>query len=210
MVPRADPWHTRSVPIRPATDHPSRWHTTRHALALALVLAATACGGEQSDAERFCGEIAADPAAVVAPPLATDEELEATLAHYRALADLAPVAIEEEWRALVLNLETASTVVPSDDSSVQRAVAQAYATERSAVEVQQWLLANCSIDLGPVGTVVAHDPAVPAIDWPDDDPADTDPLTTPSGDDGNGGDGPEQGVEEGVEQGGDEGDGDAG
>lgn len=128
----------------------------------------SACSSGTSDAERFCGEIAADPTAVVAPPLGTEEELESALAHYRMLAELAPVAIEQEWRALVVNLETVATVVPSDDDSLRRAVAQAYATERSAVEVQRWLLANCSIDLGPVETVVPHDPVVPAVDWPDE------------------------------------------
>lgn len=153
-------------------------------VSMGVVLGLTGCSDDGSDAERFCGEIDADPAAVVSPSIATEDELDAVLAHYRMLAGLAPVAIAEEWDALVTNLETASTVVPSDDASVQRAVAQAYATERSAVEVQRWLLANCSIDLGPVATIVDHDPAVPAVDWPDeitDDPG-TEPAVDDDGD----------------------------
>ncbi len=148
-----------------------------------------ACGRDDAagDAERFCGEIAADPAAVVSPPLTSEEELDAALAHYRMLADLAPVAIEEEWRDLVLNLETVSTVVPGDDDSIQRAVAQAYATERSAVRVSEWLMANCSIDLGPVATIAPHDRVRPAIDDPDEGPGDGDPG------DGDPGDGADEG-----------------
>lgn len=165
MFQRPRSWHTRRVPLPPAADRSARH---RSVAVVALVALAASCGGEHSDAERFCGEIATDPAAVVAPPLGTEDELEAALAHYRMLADLAPVAIEEEWRALVLNLETVSTVVPSDEDSLQRAVAQAYATERSAVEVQRWLLANCSIDLGPVTTIVPHEAVVPAVEWPEE------------------------------------------
>lgn len=173
MFQRAGPWHTRSVSLLSSHGRPRRTGLLPTVALLLLVLPAIGCSDDPSDAERFCGEIEADPAAVVSPSLATDEELEAALEHYRMLADLAPVAIEDEWRALVVNLETVSTVVPTDEESVQRAVGQAYATEGSAVAVQQWLLLNCSIDLGPVATIVPHDPAVPAVEWPDDplDPA---------------------------------------
>ena len=54
----------------------------------------------------------------------------------------------------MLNFETASTVEPDDPESVQRAARQAYATERSAVAVADWLLTNCGVDLGPVATIV--------------------------------------------------------
>jgi hypothetical protein len=141
---------------------------TAVATCVTAVLAA-ACGtGGGSDAERFCGEIGDDIAAVVTPSIASDEDLDATLSHYRMLADLAPAAIEPEWRDLVLNLETASTVVPQDPDSMQRAVAQAYATERSAVAVSEWLAANCSIDLGPVATITPQEPVVPRYDDLDD------------------------------------------
>ena len=56
----------------------------------------------------------------------------------------------------MLNYETASTVDMADPESVQRALAQAYATERSAVAVKAFLLANCNVDIGPVATVVPH------------------------------------------------------
>ena len=134
--------------------------------ASAVLVACGSSGG--SDAERFCGEIGQDVAAVVSPEITSDEQLDNTLDHYRMLADLAPVAIEGEWRDLVLNLETASTVVPGDTESMQRVVAQAYATERSAVAVREWLLVNCSIDLGPVDTITPQDPVRPPVDDPAD------------------------------------------
>jgi hypothetical protein len=140
-------------------------HASTALVAVAVTVLAVACGrGGGSDAERFCGEIGNDIVAVITPSIGSEEQLDTTLAHYRMLADLAPAAIEPEWRDLVLNLETASTVVPQDPDSMQRAVAQAYATERSAVAVRDWLLANCSIDLGPVATITPHERVTPRHD----------------------------------------------
>jgi hypothetical protein len=148
-------------------------------LLTAISVVAIACGDDGSsagDAERFCGEIQQDVAAVVDPALATEDDLEATLVRYRELAELAPLAIEDDWGVIVVNLETASTVVPSDPESVQRAVAQAYATERSAVAVRDWLLVNCAVDLGPVATITPQDPVRPSVD-------DGEPVVTSEGTD---------------------------
>jgi hypothetical protein len=133
------------------------------AVATALTVVVGACSGDDAagDGERFCGEIQADVAAIVAPPLATEGDLDVLLERYRELADLAPEAIGEEWDAIVLNVETASTVVPDDPESVQRAVAQAYATEPAAAEVQRWLRANCGVDIGPVATITPQGTVAP-------------------------------------------------
>ena len=39
---------------------------------------------------------------------------------YRRIGEVAPLAIEPDWAALVLNFETAGTVEPDDPDSVQR------------------------------------------------------------------------------------------
>jgi hypothetical protein len=49
-------------------------------------------------------------------------------------------------------------VVPGDPESMQRVAARAYATERSAVAVHDWLMANCAVDIGPVATIVPDAP----------------------------------------------------
>jgi hypothetical protein len=124
-------------------------------LAAAVVLV-LGCGGGDSagDAERFCGEVQANTRAIVRPRLRTVEDIDTLLALYRELGELAPLAIDADWEALILNYETASTVAPTDPGSVQRVAARAYATERSAVAVHDWLLANCAVDIGPVATIV--------------------------------------------------------
>ncbi len=96
-------------------------------------------------------------AELVTPPASADE-IDGYLDEYRRIGELAPLSIEPHWQALVLNYETASTVEPQDPESVQRVVARAYATERSAVAVKDWLLTNCNVDIGPLSTIVPPAP----------------------------------------------------
>ena len=125
-----------------------------------------ACGddGPSPDAAAFCTLISERAADVVSPSIGTELDIEATIDVYRRLGELAPLAIGEEWEQLTLGVVTAATVVPGDESSVQHAIQQAYATERSAVTVASWVSASCGVDLGPVTTLApqdAPDPATP-------------------------------------------------
>ncbi len=125
---------------------------------LAGVGVLAACGRDEApSAERFCGEIEANLAALTAPALTFEEDVEPVLDLYRDIAELAPLAIEAEWRQLVTNYETASTVVPDDPESVQRVVTMAYRSEQSAVLVDTWLQDNCALSMGPLTTIVPHD-----------------------------------------------------
>jgi hypothetical protein len=134
-----------------------------------MTVLAAGCGGDDDggDAEAFCAEVGANQGAIVNPALATDDDVEATVGLYRELGELAPLAIGDEWDDLVVNVETASTVTPDDPESVQRAVATAYATERSAVAVRDWVLSNCGVDLGPVATIAPQGPAATTTLPPD-------------------------------------------
>ena len=118
--------------------------------------ALVACGddGDGGDASRFCGEIEANRDRLVEPGLTFSDDVEPLLELYRSIGEFAPLAIEQEWDQLVVNYETASTVVPGDSESEQLAVATALQSEESAATVSRWLRDNCGIDLGPVATVV--------------------------------------------------------
>jgi hypothetical protein len=135
-------------------------------LTRSLITIAALCGavagcsrddGVQSDAERFCGEAIAQRSTIIAPPLGTEAELEATLEFYRLMGQLAPIAIAEEWGDIVVSIETAATVVPGDPDSEQLVAKTAYATERSAFVVKQWLLENCGVDI-PITTIAPQEP----------------------------------------------------
>jgi len=124
------------------------------AIAVGLLLSA-ACGDDAGgSAERFCGEIDENRALLTDPALVYSDDVEPLLDLYRRIADLAPVAIEDEWRQLLTTYETASTVVPGDTESEQTALAAAYQSESAAVAVADWLQANCAVDIGPLTTIV--------------------------------------------------------
>lgn len=125
--------------------------------AAALTLLLAACGDDAAgSAERFCGEIDENKALLTDPGLVYSDDVEPLLARYREIAELAPLAIEQEWRQLLVAYETASTVVPGDPDSEQLALTAAYQSESAAVAVADWLRANCGVDIGPLATVVEH------------------------------------------------------
>ncbi len=125
-------------------------------LALGLTVLG-ACGDDGGgSAERFCGEVAANAEALTAPQLAYVEDIEPVLDLYREIADLAPLAVEDDWNQLVAAYETASTVVPGDQASEQEALAAIYSSEKSAAAIDRWLRTNCAVDIGPVATIVPH------------------------------------------------------
>jgi hypothetical protein len=110
----------------------------------------------EADADLFCGEATARRDTILAPPMSTEAELQASLDFYRLMGELAPLAIAEEWGVLVAAMETASTIVPGDVESEQLVAMTAYATEPSAYRVKKWLLDNCGVDL-PITTIAPQE-----------------------------------------------------
>jgi len=129
------------------------------ALATLTFLTLGCAQAEGSDAERFCGEIAADPVAVVSPLITDPNQLSETIAHYEMLIRLAPVDIEAEMMRILLAIETAAAVDPDDEETLQTAALTAYASESAAVRVAEWVSTWCGVDLGPVTTITPHGPA---------------------------------------------------
>lgn len=123
-----------------------------------VLVTAAACSGEDgADAERFCGEVEANKAALTNPQLEFADDIEPYIELYRSIGELAPLSIETEWNQLISNYETASTVVPGDSESEQAMVVSALQSEEAAAAVSSWLAQNCAVELGPLSTVVAHD-----------------------------------------------------
>lgn len=119
-----------------------------------MTLGAVACGGDDGgDTGAFCADLEANLTAIVSPKIDSGADADAQVELYRDLAAEAPLALEEDWGALVNALETANEVVPGDPESEQRAAAAAYASERSAFVVKDWVQANCGVDMGPAVTV---------------------------------------------------------
>lgn len=145
-------WHDRNV--SPSLGHCAHRRLTAAVAAFVVLVAGCAGGDDRSDAARFCGEIEANQAALTTPALTNTVQVEALLDLYREIGHFAPLAIEAEWDQLIVNYETASTVVPGDEASRQAAIATALQSEQSAARVKTWLVENCALDIGPVDTLV--------------------------------------------------------
>ncbi|WP_148288601.1 hypothetical protein [Ilumatobacter nonamiensis] len=122
-----------------------------------LLTVMSSCGDDSAgDAGRFCGEVEANSEALFTPEIESASDIGPLLDLYRRIGAFAPLAIEADWDQLILNYETANTVVVDDEESVQAATAQAYQSEKSAAAVKVWLQENCAVDIGPVATIVAQ------------------------------------------------------
>jgi hypothetical protein len=126
---------------------------------VALIGLGAACGNDEApSAERFCGEVAENKDALTNPQLVATADIEALLDLYRDIGALAPLGVEDDWNQIVSAYETASTVVIGDEESEQAALTAIYSSEKSAAEVEAWLMANCAVDIGPVFTIVPQGP----------------------------------------------------
>lgn len=124
------------------------------AAALALVVLAAGCGDDGAgDPEAFCADLQENLDAVVRPAIDTPDGADAYVGLMRDIGSNAPLAIDEDWDALVFAYETANSVVPGDAESEQLAAGAIYAAERSAIAVRGWVQENCDFDMGPVATV---------------------------------------------------------
>ena len=122
------------------------------------------CGDDavEPDAARFCAEVSANRSAIVEPTLATELDIAVMVDLYRRLGDLAPLAVADEWQALLAVIERADALARGDAGAVTNVVEAAYAAERAAVRVAEWVLASCGVDLGPVTTISPQDRPIPA------------------------------------------------
>ena len=110
-----------------------------------------------SDHDLRLGEVDDRRTELTSPDLEFSDEIEPLLDLYRNVGALAPLSIETEWDRLTSAYETASTVVPGDEESEQIALSAIFSTEKSAAAIDRWLEANCSVDIGPVFTIVAQE-----------------------------------------------------
>jgi hypothetical protein len=125
---------------------------------VAIGALAAGCGGDAGDTARFCGEVKAHASELVTSPK-TLRDVSAFIGLYERIDRVAPLEIQPHWQVLLLNYQTANTVDPTKPDSVEKALRQAYESEKSAVRVHDFLVSHCDVDLGPVATIVAQTPA---------------------------------------------------
>lgn len=137
------PCQNRRVPTTP--------RRTRVALPACLVsvaglLAACGGGGGGGDSKAFCERVAADQDLLFNAVPDSLEASEEILAAYQAAGEVAPLSIESEWDEMTALFDTVvNGSVPFGDE----VYAPIYASEKSALAIQAWLLENCGITITP-------------------------------------------------------------
>ena len=125
----------------------------------------TACGssGDQRSEGRYCTEVGNHLTQLNSPAIATPADIDTTLAAWRTVAASAPLAIEQEWDAMVNNLETAATVKPGDAASMQKVADTARASEPAANRVIDYTFQVCRATIGNVTPVVTTTLPAPTV-----------------------------------------------
>ncbi|MEO5724637.1 MAG: hypothetical protein ABIQ39_14975 [Ilumatobacteraceae bacterium] len=124
------------------------------AAALTALLAAgglTACGSSDSSARTdvaYCDAVHRNLAELNSPSIATAVDIDRTVKMYQAVASSAPLAVEKEWDILVLAYQTASTVVPGDPVSMQKAADTIRSSQPAATTVADYTSRLCGATIG--------------------------------------------------------------
>ena len=155
--------------------------------ALAAVLAGagllSACGPDEGarGVDAYCKELAEDALLLNLDMVAIDE-IDALVDRYQHLADIAPLAIEEQWTQLTSLARAAAIVDLTNEESRAAVVEQAASTERAATQIADHAAANCGITLlmgtppPATTTTVAPPPTQPT----ESTTLPPDPATTPA------------------------------
>lgn len=121
-------------------------------LLLPAVLVIAACGSTPRTATNFCRQLANEIDGLADLP-ATPDAINKTVERYERLLEVAPLAVEDDWRALTELLRAAGKLDASDEQAVQDVVDQAYASERAAQDAMKWVMTNCGVDISSGNSV---------------------------------------------------------
>ena len=114
--------------------------------AVLLAVASSACAETPRTATNFCRVLADRIDEMVEPP-ADNAAVERLVEHYTRLAEVAPLAIEDDFITLRDLFVAASQVRADDEASVQAVADLAYKAELAAEEAGVYAAATCGLDL---------------------------------------------------------------
>ena len=119
---------------------------TKIAVAVLLTVASSACAETPRTATNFCRVLADRIDEIVEPPTDNDD-VARLVEHYTRLAEVAPLAVEDDFVTLRDLFVAASAVRAEDEASVQAVADLAYGAELAAQEAGIYAAATCGLDL---------------------------------------------------------------
>lgn len=155
--------HPMAAPLPGLRARSLRSAATVAVLAASAITAASCSDEPEPTVANYCAEVQAHLELLTSPSLASGVDIEPMLDRYRGIATLAPATVAPEWAELVTALETASTVVPGDAASIERAIDAALAGQPAYTRIQQYTASACGLAIGtpptPTNPVTATTPA---------------------------------------------------
>lgn len=121
-------------------------------LAGVAVMTLASCSSPARTATNFCRQLQKE-LPEIAQPTATPAEVSALVKRYERLSEVAPLVIEEDWKALTKLVKAAANVNAADPASVQAVADLSYATQQSATATAAWVRETCGVDISTgIGT----------------------------------------------------------
>lgn len=115
---------------------------------VAVGLVACSDDAAQRTEANYCKQVNERLADLSAPVISTQADIDRVVGAWRAVSAAAPLAIQDEWVAMVDNVVTAATVDPADPASVQRVADRARETEPAADRVIIYTQTTCGVTIG--------------------------------------------------------------
>lgn len=117
------------------------------AIALVLgVVGVAACGGTNRTANNFCRQLERElPGLGVAPT--TQSDVEVLVSRYRRIAEVAPVAVADDWETLTSMFEDAARLNTANSADVEAFTKEALQANKAVARALQWVKDTCGVDL---------------------------------------------------------------
>jgi hypothetical protein len=117
---------------------------------LAGALVVGSCGSSANDRTdaNYCAAVSRHLTELNAPHIAGPDDVAKAVDLYSSIAEVAPLAVEKEWDVLTLAYQTAATVVPGDQASIQKAADTIRASEQSANAAADYTRRLCNLQIG--------------------------------------------------------------
>lgn len=130
---------------------------------LAVVVAVSpllaSCSSSERTGTAFCRQLAHEIPAI-AGPITTKTAANEVVSRYERLLDVAPLTIESDLRTLTDVLRRAAKLDAQDPAAAQKLADDAYKSNQAALNVKEWVISTCAVDIS-TGQTVAPPRTVP-------------------------------------------------
>jgi hypothetical protein len=117
------------------------------------------CGSSERTGTAFCRQLGKEIPGI-GLPITTKTEASAMVSRYERLLELAPLSIEKDLKALTDVLRQAEKLDAKDPVAVQKLADATYKSNQAALNVKDWVISTCAVDI-TTGQTVAPPRTVP-------------------------------------------------